>query len=131
MLLALVIAIPAIGVWEALTLTSVNPGSQFDKARDTQRRSDLLQITNSVYQYAAKNNGELPPDFPLTETCIGKSASCYDLERWVVPDLIALMPEDPSTGNSGNTGYTIFRNSAGRVVARAKGEGKPTIEVQR
>lgn len=89
-LIELLVVIGIIGILAAVVLVAVNPGRQFAQARDTQRRSDLLTITNAIYQFAAEHDGNLPDNdnddtrntFPggadsgVTETCIGTAAAC-------------------------------------------------------
>jgi len=78
-LIELLVVIGIIGILAAIVLVAVNPGRQFAQARDSQRRADLLGITNAIYQYAAEHDGNLPDtdgddstsDFPTTATCIG------------------------------------------------------------
>ena len=153
-LIELLVVIGIIGILAAIVLVAVNPGRQFAQARDTQRRSDLLQITNAIYQFAAEHDGNLPDtdndpvtsDFPTAPTCIGSGGGCFDLgyagetdgpdadtdpDDPVVPTYIAGMPEDPSTGITADTGYSIFVGADGRVVASASGELTPDISVQR
>ena len=116
----------------------INPARQFHQARDTQRRADLLSITNAIYQYAAENNGKLPGStaFPKTPTCIGTASECFNLGaaggQWpIVPTYIAAIPTDPNTGSDLNTGYTIYINTDGRLVATATGEIEEEITVLR
>lgn len=153
-LIELLVVIGIIGILAAVVLVAVNPGRQFAQARDTQRRSDLLQITNAIYQFAAEHAGNLPDtdnvattsDFPTTPTCIGTGGACFDLsiagetdgadagtepDDPIVPTYIAALPTDPSIGISADTGYTIFVDTDGRVVASAAGELAGTITVQR
>ena len=132
-------------------LVAVNPGRQFAQARDTQRRSDLYAITNSVYQFAAEHNGNLPDNdgddtlngFPQVATCIGTDAaapnSCFNLgtatneagTETIVSTYIAAIPMDPGAGTDANTQYTIYQSGEGRLVAEATGELTPLITVQR
>lgn len=49
----------------------------------------------------------------------------------VVPTYIAAIPTDPSTGDNGNTDYTVYVNTDGRVVASASGELTGSISIQR
>ena len=78
-LIELLVVIGIIGILAAVVLVAVNPGRQFAQARDTQRRSDLLTVTNAIYQFAAEHEGNLPDtdgddaavNFPATPTCIG------------------------------------------------------------
>lgn len=146
-LIELLVVIGIIGILAAIVVIAVNPGRQFAQARDTQRRSDLLGITNAVYQFAAEHDGTLPDtdgddqtsNFPTTATCIGSDVACFNLgvatdeagTEVVVPTYIAEIPVDPSTGDSTNTGYTIFVNGDGRVVATAVGELTATITITR
>lgn len=153
-LIELLVVIGIIGILAAIVLVAVNPGRQFAQARDTQRRSDLLGITNAVYQFAAEHNGNLPgsddtqttSNFPQASTCIGTDTvgGCFDLaaagdvdglndgiDEPIVPTYIADIPFDPSTGDSTNTQYEIYVDAGGRVVASAVGELTASIVVQR
>ena len=130
-LIELLVVIGVIAILAAIVLVAVNPGRQFASARDTQRKSDLYSITNAIYQYATEHNGNLPPSFPTTPTCIGTAAPCYDLASYVVATYIAEMPHDPTTGSDANTQYTIYEDANGRIVAQATGELTSTITVTR
>jgi len=156
-LIELLVVIGIIGILAAIVLVAVNPGRQFALARDTQRRSDLLEITNAIYEFAAEHNGNLPdtdnddatsnfPDEADGPTCIG-TPPCFNLaeagkadttadpdtlpDNPVVPTYIAGMPYDPSTGTAANTQYTIYVNSGGRIVASASGELTTSISVEK
>lgn len=137
---------------ESAALESVDATvDQFAKARDSQRKSDLLQISNAVYQFASEHNGNLPDtnksvtinSFPTTATCIGTAISCFNLaaageieaavgaQELIVPKYLALMPKDPSSGSQENTAYTIYRDANGRIVLTAQGEIESVITVTR
>jgi prepilin-type N-terminal cleavage/methylation domain-containing protein len=144
-LIELLVVIGVIAILAAVVLVAVNPGRQFAQARDTQRRSDLYSITNAIYQYSVEHNGMLPDtdgdpatdSFPLTPTCIGSAAPCFNLAgagetgETVVSTYIAEIPTDPSTGTAENTRYFIFQDENGRVVASASGELAPSISITR
>lgn len=157
-LIELLVVIGIIGILAAIVLVAVNPGRQFAQARDTQRRSDLLAITNTLYQFAAEHDGNLPAvnydasgngDFPDCandgQTIIGSDG--FDLAiagaidpavvlpaqadtDLIVPTYIADIPSDPSTGSLTDTGYTMCVDT-GRVTAEAVGELTGTITVER
>lgn len=133
---------------------SFDPGYSFAKARDTQRSADLYAITNSIYQFAAEHNGELPSvesknglnNFPTSLTCIGTALDCFDLasagnfksnpnsksaKNPIVPTYISKIPYDPATGTDLNTKYYIYIDANGRVKAQATGETTPLITVTR
>lgn len=154
-LIELLVVIGIIGILAAVVLVAVNPGRQFAQTRDTQRQSDLLQITNAIYQFAAEHDGNLPDtdnddttsNFPTVSTCIGTGGGCFDLSTAgsedgadagtdpddpIVPTYIAAIPEDPSTGITADTGYSMYLDTTtGRVVASASGELAGNISVER
>ena len=119
--------------------TLINPQNQLQQARDAQRRSDLMAITNSIYQYAADNNGNLPVTatsaFPTKETCIGSASGCFDLAHagktgsTIVPNYIAVVPKDPKNGTDANTQYFIYMDENGRLHARAQSEKDPKTPI--
>lgn len=145
-LIELLVVIGIILILTAIVIVAVNPGRQFAQARDAQRKSDLLELTNAIYQFAAEHEGDLPDTdnddsvsvFPTTETEIGTAgfnlaaAGAEDttkdadanIDEPLVPTYMAQIPEDPSTGSGdgANTGYFIYVNTDGRVVVRAESE---------
>jgi len=143
-LIELLVVIGIILILTAIVIVAVNPGRQFAQARDAQRKSDLLELTNAIYQFAAEHEGNLPDtdnldtasNFPTTETEIGTAGynlaaagaedttkdADTDIDEPLVPTYMAQIPEDPSTGDAANTGYFIYVNTDGRVVVRAESE---------
>jgi prepilin-type N-terminal cleavage/methylation domain-containing protein len=157
-LIELLVVIGIIGILAAIVLVAVNPGRQFAQARNAQRKSDLLEVTNALYQFASEHNGNLPDldsddtasDFPVAATCVGTDAACYDLANTgaedpadplnpgnsstdlLVPTYLAQIPVDPSAGDDADTGYTIMVNADGRVVVDApNAEMGATISITR
>lgn len=119
-LIELLVVIGIIGILAAVVLVAVNPGRQFASARDTQRRSDLYGVTQAVYQYATENDGDLPAGITTSPQDIGSSGA--NLATVLVPTYIPALPVDPSTGTQSVTGYTIYLDANGRVVASASSE---------
>ena len=129
-LIELLVVIGIIGILAAVVVVAVNPGRQFANARDTQRRADLYSITNSVYQYAAENNGIIPTDITTVPTLMGTIGGLVDLTQELVPRYVVAIPKDPASGTDANTQYTIYRDSNGRVVATAASELNPGLVLQ-
>lgn len=120
-LIELLVVIGIIGILAAVVLVAVNPGRQYANARDAQRRSDLNSVTLAVYQYATENNGDLPASITTTPQDIGTGGA--NLVTDLVPTYIAAMPKDPGPSSTDAlTGYTIYLDSNGRVVASASSE---------
>lgn len=150
-LIELLVVIGIIGILIGIVVVAVNPGRQFAQARDANRKAHLNAIVNSVYQFAADHNGNLPDtdvdpavnSFPSSSTCIGSAAPCFDLaaageieaavgqQELIVPTYMNAIPVDPSTGVAGNTGYYIYRDANGRLVASATGELEASITVSK
>ena len=154
-LIELLVVIGIIGILAAIVLVAVNPGRQFAQARNSQRQSDLLEITNAIYQFAAEHDGNLPDtdnddtasNFPTVSTEIGTAVGAYnlatagaedgddvdtDIDDPLVPTYLAGMPEDPSIGDAANTGYFIHMSTDGRVLISAPGaEMDKVIQLER
>jgi len=129
-LIELLVVIGIIAILTAAVAIAVNPGRQFAQARDSQRRADISAIVSAVYQYAADNNGNIPAVITTTPTNVGTGTGLVDLSSVLVPDYLASIPKDPSTGTDADTLYVIFKQS-NRVVASASGEVGGNITVTR
>lgn len=121
-LIELLVVIGIIAILAAVVAIAVNPGRQFQNARDTERRSEIRELLSAIYQFAAQNNGNIPTAITSTPTNIGTNTSLVNLETDLVPDYLDEMPMDPDTSASrGDTLYVIFRNG-NRITASASGE---------
>ncbi len=122
-LIELMVVIGIIAILAAVVLVAVNPLRQFANARDTQRRNDVYQVVNAIYQYTVENDGNAPTDITTTPGQLGTAG--VDLSDELVPTYIPAIPMDPVDGTEANTGYTIFRDANGRIVASASSELNP------
>src|SRR3989344_237676 len=109
-LIELLVVIGILTVLLAIVLIAINPARQFSQANDTQRRSDVNALLNSVHQYAADNKGALPGSIPTSgaaaklckpvltcnapapaiDYCAGTTA--------LAPKYVADIPRDPKDG---------------------------------
>lgn len=131
-LIEVVITLGLIAILAAIVIVAINPGRQFAQARNTQRTSDVNSILNAIYQYAADNNGNLPPSITagLTEgggakgLCKTGAGSCNAADVNVSPELVTTylvsLPVDPETPTaSTSVGYSIQRLTGGRMQINA------------
>lgn len=148
-LMELLIVVAIIGIMSTVLVVAINPARQLAKARDAQRKTDLVAILSGVIQYASEHSGDLPdtdgdPDtsnFPTTPTCIGSDVGCFDLANAgeagdeIVPVYMVSMPHDPrfadETDPQLNTGYTVYVDENGRLHAAATGEVEDPITLSR
>lgn len=104
----------------------INPKKKLLEMRNSQRRSDVVNILNAVYQYTSDNNGELPQTITGTPTmiCKTKASSCdglVDLSQVLETEkkLLSKMPIDPREKNENSSGYQISRQANGRISVSA------------
>lgn len=101
-LIELLVVIGILAVLLSIVLVAINPGRQFALANNTTRLNGINSIMNAIYQYAAENKGALPPGTPAQGATLAIStagtgaAFCNAL----VPNYLAGLPVNPTTGNS-------------------------------
>ncbi len=131
-LIELLVVIGILAILLSITLIAINPARQFGQANNTNRRSAILQILNSVHQYVAENKGQLPAEISgLTAgtATLFDSTNFPNLCGQLMPNYIPALPTDPSL-NAANitdcavvggwsTGYNISRDAANRVTVSA------------
>ena len=127
-LVELLLAIAIMGVLAAIVVTAINPGKQIGDARDTQRRSDVNAIANSIWQYAIDHDGDLPCDAnnncldttpqmlgTIDRGCDGAvvcptaavaSEACFN-PVGLIGTYLPAMPVDPRYGSGAKTYYVV------------------------
>lgn len=143
-LLEILLVVAAIAILAGIVIVAINPAQQLAETRDAQRRSDVQTLSAAITQYVIKN--EVIPDGMPTlaaDTCddvlariCREGEDCNGLELYdlLVPDFIAALPEDPSSGIS-YTGYTAYKlpdpSSRVKVCAPYTETTDPPISVTR
>lgn len=134
-LIELLVVIAIMVILMGIVLVAVNPGRQYQLARDAKRQSDVNAILNALNQYQVDHDGSL--------TSAGTVATCptmssigtggLDLTGPLVASYIAEMPVDPhSSCNATDTCYDACVTSAGRVTVTApRVETRSSISVTR
>lgn len=160
-LLEILLVIAAIGILAAIVLVAINPNRQLAQARNAQRRSDVLTISNAVYQKIIDeaNAGTTNTMNAITTTvaeiyrsgtntgttgCTGTpldmASVASDAGADVVPTYLGAIPQDPSEAGlvSGSvcSGYTIVKDGNNRITVAAPNAESisgvtPTISVTR
>jgi len=104
-LLEILLVVGIISILAGIVILALNPSKQLGDTRNAQRRSDVLTILNSVYQYSIDNNGGLDEivdgDDPLeqSETCDANGTDAMDLTDSLIGDnakYIVEIPTDPN-----------------------------------
>ena len=130
-LIELLVVIGILAILLAITLIAINPARQFGQANNTRRRSDVLQILNAIHQYAAENNGQLPPEVLALTATTGitlNGTNFPSLCAQLMTNYIPALPTDPSlnapnitdcTVTTWDSGYAVMKDAANRVTVSA------------
>ena len=127
-LIEILVVMGIIAVLATIVLVAVNPARQFAQARDTQRSSNVNTLLNAIGQRIADNRGVFEAGgcadaIPNSTTTI--SSDDYDIYSCIIPNYLAAIPFDPSTGSfvsetNYDTGYSIVKSaSTGRITITA------------
>lgn len=129
-LIELLVVIGILAVLLVIVLIAINPARQFAQANNTRRRSEVLTILNSIHQYAADNQGNLPGNIASltagTAYNIQNGAANADFCAQVMPTYVSALPTDPILNTAAitncttyNTGYQITRDTSNRLTISA------------
>jgi type IV pilus assembly protein PilA len=132
-LIELLVVIGILAILLSITLIAINPARQFGQANNTNRRSAILQVLNSIHQYVAENKGQLPPEVkaltPGAAATLFNSTNFPTLCGQLMPNYIPALPTDPSLNapnitdcaavGGWDTGYDIAIDAANRVTVSA------------
>ena len=107
-LIELLIVIGIIAILAAAVIVAINPGQQFEQARNSTRRSHLNSVANAVYSYTIEHQGTFPE-------CIGDDGfsdvdECFD--DGDLDEYMSSAPEDPQD----NENYQIRLGEDGNNI---------------
>ncbi|MDA3814749.1 MAG: prepilin-type N-terminal cleavage/methylation domain-containing protein [Patescibacteria group bacterium] len=106
-LIELLIVIGIIAILAAAVIIAINPGRQFQQARNAARWSHMNSVANAVYSYAIDHGGNFPGC--VTTGAADISTCAVDL----VDTYMAALPTDPQT--AGDNGYMIELKGTTRI----------------
>jgi prepilin-type N-terminal cleavage/methylation domain-containing protein len=138
-LIELLVVIGILAILFSIVLIAINPARQFNQANDTKRRSDTLQILNSIHQYVAEHSGNLPTGLTAGMAASTVANTGANICALLMPTYISALPQDPSSNNgvpitdctTYNTGYQVAVDANGRVTVSAPQAALGAIAVQR
>lgn len=136
-LLEILLVVGAIAIIAGIVILAINPSKQLADTRNAQRRANINEILNAVYQYAIDNNGTLPAAITTTSTAIcktgGTCTSLIDLSVLTTNGTyLVSMPFDPTASTTNSTAYNVSKNVNGRVTVNApSAENGATISATR
>jgi prepilin-type N-terminal cleavage/methylation domain-containing protein len=117
-LIELLVVIVVIAILAAVVFVALDPVRRFAEARNSRRWNDVNNILTAVHEYIVDNNGALPTGLSTgmavtqlgtagsgCDDC-GTAAACVDLST-PLARYLASIPEDPSTGSTAETRYSI------------------------
>jgi type IV pilus assembly protein PilA len=128
-LIELLVVIGILAILLAITLIAINPARQFGQANDTRQRSDVLQILNSVHQFVAENQGQLPAEvsgLAADTPTVFNSTNFPNLCGQLMTNYIPALPVIPTLNQPNitdcavvggwDTGYSIARDADNRIT---------------
>ena len=117
-LIELLIVIGIIAILAAAVIIAINPGRQFEQARNATRWSHMNSIVNAVYSYTIAEGGSFPDCVSGHEGDFVHALDCEtDLE-----DYMSSIPEDPQIGGGDCSGYIIKLDNNRVTIKPYEGE---------
>lgn len=136
-LIEILIVVALIAILAAVTIVALNPGKSFADTRNATRSSDVRTILNAMTQYAYEE-GHAVSDFGSITACasgsdaIGTAVGNINISALLVDEYVVGIPEDPTTGSTADTGYTVCVTAGGRIQIEAPdAENSVSISVSR
>ncbi|MDO8260601.1 MAG: prepilin-type N-terminal cleavage/methylation domain-containing protein [Candidatus Magasanikbacteria bacterium] len=122
-LIEVIVVIALLAILATIVLVAINPAQNSKDARNTKRRSDVLQVLNAVNQYYVAN-GSFPSGMPTiaqSPADIKSGATpAGDICSGIVPTYIAALPYDTggnyTSCSTYDTKYTISIVTGNRVT---------------
>ncbi len=125
-LIEILVVMGVLSILFSIILFVINPKTQFSRANNAKRRSDIVAILNAIGAYTADNKGVLPTGISTTSATITDSVNGANICASLVPKYIPALPTDPSLKTSDittctnyNTGYTVVKDANNRVTLAA------------
>lgn len=147
-LIELLIVIAIIIILAAIVFVALNPLQRFQQARNAKRWADITAVLNAIKIDQIDNGGSyMAAIAALTDgnyheigacasgaSCTEKAveAGCVDLAGLVTDGYLGILPTDPQSGDSAQTGYYLMKSATGIItVGACEAEAGETIKASR
>jgi uncharacterized protein (TIGR02145 family)/uncharacterized repeat protein (TIGR02543 family)/prepilin-type N-terminal cleavage/methylation domain-containing protein len=138
-LLEILLVVGIISILAGIVIVAINPSKQLATVRNTERKSDIKQISNALDQYYIDHNhypntvlGSLTEicDTGSLSTTTGSEIDCLDLIDLsvLVPTYLTAIPTDPQASTTSGAGYRVVKTS-GKIGLSAPAELGQTIVI--
>ena len=104
-LIELLIVIGIIAILASAVIVAINPGQQFEQARNATRWSHMNSLVNAIYSATISDAGNYPECLLNNEE--GSWIDANDCIDDLVPDFINSIPEEPQVGSGDCSGYVV------------------------
>lgn len=125
-LLEILLVVGIIAILAGIVIIAINPSKTLATVRNAERKSDLKQIDNALYQYYIDNiKYPTSTESGLQEICntgsipyphIGIDCTGYLDLSILVPTYITAIPRDALASTSSSTGYVIYKSHSSRKI---------------
>jgi type II secretory pathway pseudopilin PulG len=140
-LLEILLVVGIIAILAGIVIVAINPSKQLATVRNTERKSDLKQVSNAITQYYI-DNFHYPTSLTstLTEICdtganassSGQTTTCTNAGlinlSELVPVYLTAIPKDPSATTTNHAGYQVVLTS-NKIGLSAPAELGQTITI--
>lgn len=115
----------------------LNPKKKLLEMRNSQRRSDVVNILNAVYKYSADGGDISFVTNSPTMICKTGAQNCeglVDISNVIAKEKTVLseIPTDPNAKDVNSSGYQIWKSNSGRLnVAAPLAENKAVISLSK
>ena len=126
-LIEILVVIGIIAILASVVIVALNPARQFAQARNAQRSSNVNTLLNAISQRMADNRGlwttggttGCSAALTTSASIVGSGSGNLNLSPCIVPTYVSTMVYDPSNGSTASTGYTVLKDSNGRITVNA------------
>ena len=124
-LIELLIVIGIIAILAAAVIIAINPGRQFEQARNATRWSHMNSIVNAIYSYTIAEGGTFPDCINDHEGDFVDASACDRPaeEGGLVPEYMSSIPRDPQIGEDGGCSGYIVQLDENRVIVKPYEDG--------